>query len=174
MSLRLALAALSTALAVSGCEGERASPSLSDDVPVIDIAALPDIDQTTDQMLDLIEQVRAQVTRLVPATEPWEWNREQMGISCVQEQTGHKGVMRQLRSRVSTHVLSDDEWDRVFPAVRQLASEAGLHDVATPQASSRHDVRFTSDDGRTLVFGSRATTVISGSIACRVAGGPGS
>lgn len=156
------------AVLVAGCGGEREA-ARHVDAPVIDIAQLPDIDQTTDQMIVLIEQARAQVTRLVPATEPWSWTKQQLGMRCVQEQTDREGVMRELRDLVSGHVLSDDEWDRVLPSVRELAAEAGLRNVH-PQGSGDHFVRFTSDDGRSLVFGSRAATMISGNIACRVAG----
>jgi hypothetical protein len=170
--IKLALGALAITLGVSGCGGERESPTSSENVPVIDIAQLPDIDQTTDQMIDLIEQVRAQVARQVPATEPWDWANEQMGMSCVQEKTDRKGVMRGLRDLVSQHALSDEEWNRVYPSVRQLALEAGLNNVAAPQSSDDHDARFTFDDGRTLVFESRTDTTITGSIACRVASGP--
>jgi hypothetical protein len=171
--IKLALCALAIALAVSGCGGDPASPAPDGAAPVIDIAQLPDIDQTTDQMLDLIEQVRAQVTRLVPATDPWDWTDQQLGMSCVQEKTDRKGVMRGLRDLVSRHELTDDEWDRVFPGVRQLAMEAGLNKLAAPQSSDdTHNARFTSDDGRTLVFISRGDTMITGNIACRVASGP--
>jgi hypothetical protein len=170
------LAVLATALTASSCGGgERESPIINEDVPVIDIAQLPDIEATTTQMLDLIEQVRRELVRLVPATEPWEWTRDQMGTSCVQEGTGQKGVSRDLRNLVSQHAFSDPEWELVFPAVRQLAADAGLSGVGAPQNTpGNHDVRFSSDDGRTLVFGSRKATVITGKIACRLSAGPGS
>jgi hypothetical protein len=169
---KLALGALAIALAASGCAGEPDPAVSNESAPVIDIAQLPDIDQTTDQMLDLIEQVRAQVSRLVPATEPWDWTRQQLGMSCVQEKTDRKGVMRGLKDLVSHHALSDDEWDRVYPDVAQLAHESGLSNVAPPQDSAgNHEARFTSDDGRTLVFATRGDTMITANIACRVASG---
>jgi hypothetical protein len=171
----VALAALTTLLMVSGCgRGEPESAIINEDVPVIDIAQLPDIEQTTTQMLDLIERVRAEVTRLVPASAPWEWNRDQTGTSCVQEKTGRKGVSRYLRNLVSKHSFSDAEWELVFPAVRQLATEAGLTDIAAPQNQpGNHDMRFSSDDGRTLMFGSRVASVITGKIVCRQPAGAG-
>lgn len=167
--VKLALGALAIALVVSSCGGERESLNSNESVPVIDIAQLPDIDQATDQMLDLIEQVRAEITRLVPATAPWNWTGEQLGMSCLQEKTDRKGVMRGLRDLVSEHALSDDEWERVYPGVHQLAVEAGLKNVAANQNSSEdHDARFTSDDGRTLVFRSRDATMITANVACRI------
>jgi hypothetical protein len=170
------LAALTALLMVSGCgRGDPESPIINEDVPVIDIAQLPDIEQTTTEMLDLIERVRAEVTRLVPASAPWEWTRDQSGNSCVQESTGHKGVSRDLRNLVSKHSFSDAEWEIVFPAVRQLATDAGLTDIAAPQNQpGNHDMRFSSDDGRTLIFGSRVASLITGKIACRRSAGPGS
>ncbi len=163
------LAVLAVMASAAGCgRGEQESPIINEDVPVIDIAQLPDIEQTTAQMLELIEQIRQEVTRLVPATEPWEWAREQEGFSCTQEKTGQTGVTRHLRSLVSQHAFSDAEWELVFSAVRQLAADAGLTDIGSPQnKSGSHDMRFTSDDGRTLMFGSREATLITGNIACR-------
>lgn len=178
MSLRpgraaVALAALTALLMASGCgSGDGDSPIINEDASVVDIEQLPDIDATTTQMLDLIEQVRQEVTRLVPATDPWEWTRDQQGFSCVQEKTGSKGVGRDLRNLVSQYAFSDAEWDQVFPAVRELAAQSGLKTVAAPQDSvGNHDARFSSDDGRTLVFGSRKATVVTGKIACRLSGG---
>jgi hypothetical protein len=171
----VALAVLAVMVAAAGCgSGDRESPIINEDVPVIDIAQLPDIEQTTAEMLDLIERVRQEITRLVPATEPWEWARDQQGFSCTQKKTGLTGVTRYLRSLVSQHALSDAEWELVFPAVRQLVADAGLTDIASPQdKSGSHDMRFSSDDGRTLMFGSREATLITGNIACRRSAGEG-
>jgi hypothetical protein len=170
LPIRLVLVAVCTMLAISGCgRPDYESPIINEDVPVIDIAQLPDIEQTTTEMIDLIERVRREVTRLVPAAEPWEWTDDQTGSSCVQEETGQKGVRRYLRNLVSDHAFSDVEWEIVFPAVRQLAAGAGLTDIAAPQNKpGNHDMRFSSDDGRTLIFGSRVASVITGRIACRL------
>jgi len=164
-----ATVALAVLMVATGCDRpEPESPIVNQGGPVIDIAQLPDIEQTTTQMVDLMERVSREVTRLVPAAEPWEWNRDQQGFSCKQESTGREGVKRYLRNLNSQHGLTDAEWDLVFPAVRQLASEAGLSEIAAPQNQpGSHDVRITSDDGRTLMFGSREATVISADIACR-------
>jgi len=161
--------ALAVLLAVCGCDRpDYESPVVNQGGPVIDIAQLPDIEQTTTQMVDLMERVSREVTRLVPAAEPWEWTRDQQGFGCKQESTGQDGVKRYLRSLTSQHALTDSEWDRVFPAVRQLASDAGLTEIAAPQNQpGNHDMRITSDDGRTLLFGSRKATLISADIACR-------
>ena len=167
------LVAVTTVLMLSGCERpDYESPILNDDTPQIDIAQLPDIEQTTTEMIELIERVSQEVTRLVPASAPWEWKREQTGTGC--EQNGRKGVHRFLRSLVSQHSFSDAEWELVFPAVRQLAGDAGLTDIAAPQnAPGNHDMRLSSDDGRTLKFGSRVASLITGEIRCRAREGEG-
>ena len=130
----------------------------------MDIADLPDIDETRTQMLALIERVRAEVVRLAPATEPWEWNRDESNAGCVQQGTGRKGTALYLRNLVSAHGLTDAEWDRVFPEVKRIAADHGLTGQWAPHG---HDVRFISDDGRELSFGTAEATVISGTITCR-------
>ncbi len=169
------LVALMSMLLVGGCDRpDHESPIINEDGPVIPIAQLPDIEQTTKEMLDLIERVRVQVTQLVPASEPWTWADDQTGDACVQEETGQHGVRRYLRNLVSDHAFSDAEWDTVFPVVRQLATEAGLTDIAAPQNEpGNHDMRFSSEDGRTLIFGSRVASLITGRITCRAKEGEG-
>lgn len=143
------------------------SPIINEDVPAMDIANLPDIDATRTQMLDLIERVRAEVTRLVPASAPWQWRREEMTSGC--EQDGRQGVMLYFAKLTSERSFTDEEWNTAYPAVARLAAEAGLTDSSAMQDSTQaHDVRFNSDDGRTLVFGSIEASLISGSIACRL------
>ncbi|MCK0176265.1 MULTISPECIES: LppA family lipoprotein [Mycobacteriaceae] len=158
-------------LVTAGCGGsgdDYDSPIVNEDVPVADIADLPDVDQTRAQMLDLIEQVRAEVVRLVPATDPWTWNREESTAGCTQDSTGAKGVAVYFPNLVSEHPFSDAEWAQVYPAVQRLAADAGLTGGSEMQNSTgNHDVRFHSDDGRTLTFGSQAASVISATIACR-------
>lgn len=173
----LVVAVLVSGLVLSACSageqpsepsGRYDSPILNEDVPVVDIAKLPDIEQTRVQMLDLIERVHAEVSRLVPASEPWEWTYDESRGGCTQQGTGRKGVrlyLRKLRSRIS---FTDEQWALVFPVVQRLAGEAGLtSNSAMGNASGNHDVRFNSKDGRTLVFGSREASLITGSIACR-------
>ncbi len=158
------------AIAISGCGGvsDYDSPIINEDIPVMDIADLPDIDQTRAQMLDLIERVRDEVTRLVPASAPWNWNRDESRGGCTQEKTGRKGVSLAFAKLVSTRPFTDAEWDHVFPAVQQLAAEAGLtSNDAMQNSSGNHDVRFSSDDGRTLIFASWKAALITGRIACR-------
>ena len=173
--IAVVLTAVTSLLVFTGCERpDYESPIVNQEGPVIDIAQLPDIDKTTAQMNDLIERIRAEVTRLVPASEPWTWSGQESGNSCVQESTGQKGVSLFLRDLESGHAFSDAEWDVVFPAVRQLAADAGLTDIAAPQnAPGNHDMRFSSEDGRTLMFGSREASVISGTIKCRARAGEG-
>lgn len=158
-------------LAITACSGGGDgydSPILNEDIPVADIADLPDIDQTRTQMLGLIERVRTEVVRLVPASEPWRWNREEATSGCTQEGTGRKGVSLYFANLVSTHAFTDAEWATAYPAVKRLAEEAGLTGASAMQDSSgSHDVRFGSDDGRSLTFGSQVASLISGSIACR-------
>lgn len=171
----MALTAIAALLILSGCDQpERESPIVNQESPAMDIASLPDIEQATTAMTDLMERIRAEVTRLVPASSPWEWSGDQTGTSCVQESTGQKGVQRYLRDLTSRHAFSDTEWGIVFPAVRQLANDAGLTDIAAPQnAPGNRDLRFSSEDGRTLMFGSREASVMSGTIGCRAREGEG-
>lgn len=167
---RSAAAVVVLVFVACGCggSGEYDSPILNEDVPVADIADLPDIEQTRAQMLDLIERVRAEVSRLVPGTEPWWWNRDESRSGCAQKGTDQKGVSLGTRNLVSDTALAGAEWDLVYPTVKQLAADAGLTEVAAmANSSSHHDFRFSSDDGRTLVFVSAEASLISGRIACR-------
>jgi hypothetical protein len=168
---RAACTAAVVALLGSGCsggDGDYDSPIVNEDVPVADIADLPDVDQTKEQMRALIDQVSREVTRLVPATAPWEWNREEMTAPCTQDSTGRTGVAVYFPILGSGHPLTDAEWTLVYPAVQRVAADAGLTGGSEMQNSSgNHDVRFHSDDGRTLTFGSQAATAITATIACR-------
>lgn len=171
---RRALAVLLAAGAITaaGCsdaggEHKPESPITNEDVPAMDIANLPDIEATRTQMLDLIERVRAEVTRLVPASAPWQWRREEMRDGC--DRDGRRGVTLYFANLTSPRSFTDEEWNLALPAVQRLAADAGLTSSSAMQDSSRaHDVRFSSDDGRTLVFGSLEASLITGSIACRL------
>lgn len=158
-------------LVATGCGGDDGgydSPLLNEDVPVVDIADLPDIEQTRAQMLELIERVRAEVTRLVPESEPWREAYEARTTGCRQQATWRKGVTAYLPILTSSISLTDEQWHLVYPAVQRLAAEAGLTEVSASADSSRNrDFRFHSNDGRTLVFGAKEATMLSGSITCR-------
>lgn len=173
----LALVLTTATLALAGCVGGGHSgydsPIINEDVPKMDITNLPDIEATRAQMLDLIERVREQVSRLVPASEPWIWRREESSGSC--ENNGQRGVLLYFANLTSRHSFADDEWALVLPAVERLAAEAGLTNGSAMQNSTgAHDVRITSDDGRELRFGSIEASLITGTIACRLpAGGSG-
>lgn len=150
--------------------GSNKSPITNEDVPAMDIADLPDIEATRTQMLDLIERVRAEVSRLVPASAPWEWRREESRAGC--ERNGRQGVALYFAKLTSPHSFTDEEWNTALPAVQRLTTEAGLtSDTAMQDSSQAHDVRFTSADGRELVFGSIEASLITGTIACRLAPG---
>ncbi|WP_304106569.1 LppA family lipoprotein [Mycolicibacterium bacteremicum] len=179
---RLVVTLTAATLTLAGCGGESDKPSaapsydspiINEDVPKVDIKNLPDIEATRAQMLDLIERVRAEVSRLVPASAPWAWRREEMSGSC--QNNGHQGVTLYFANLTSDHSFTDEEWALVLPAVERLAAEAGLTNGSAMQNSpGAHDVRITSDDGRELRFGSIEASLITGTIACRLpAGGSG-
>jgi hypothetical protein len=154
----------------AGSEDKSDSPIINEDVPKMDIANLPDIDATRAQMLDLIEHVRTEVQRLVPASAPWQWRREEMRDGC--DNNGRQGVTLYFANLTSEHSFTDEEWNIAVPAVQKLAADAGLPDSSAMQNSSgAHDVRFTSDDGRELRFGSIEASLITGTIACRLPAG---
>ena len=156
----------------SGSDDKYDSPIINEDVPKMDIANLPDIDATRAQMLDLIERVRAEVSRLVPASAPWVWRHEEVTDGC--ERDGRQGVTLYFAKLTSPHSFTDEEWKVALPAVQKLAAEAGLEGgTAMQESSGAHDMRFTSGDGRELVFGSIEASLITGSIACRLPAGGG-
>ncbi|MGV0655391.1 LppA family lipoprotein, partial [Mycolicibacterium thermoresistibile] len=111
--------ALLFAVGCGGGDGRYDSPLLNEDVPVVDIADLADIEQTKTQMLDLIERVRAEVARLVPESDPWNWNRDESRGGCTQEKTGRKGVSLSFANLVSTRPFTEGEWNHVLPAVQR-------------------------------------------------------
>lgn len=166
-------------LALAGCSGDGGSsgsgdsydsPITNEDVPKMDIKNLPDIDATRAQMLDLIERVRAEVSRLVPASAPWTWRHKDDWGGC--EQDGLRGVQLYLAKLTSPHSFTDEEWAVVLPAVERLAAEAGLtNGSAMRNSTGAHDVSITSDDGRELRFGSIEASLITGTIACRLSAG---
>lgn len=171
-----------SALVVSGCGTDNSpgaaldttydSPIINEDIPKMDISKLPDIDITRAQMLDLIEQVRAEVARLVPASVPWEWRREEMSGSC--DNDGRQGVTLYFANLTSPHSFTDQEWTVALQAVERLAADAGLNNSSALQNSTgAHDMRITSDDGRELRFGSLEASLITGTIACRLPAGGG-
>lgn len=160
------------AIAVAGCSdggstAEPQSPITNEDVPEMDIANLPDIEATRTQMLDLIERVRAEVTRLVPASAPWETKYEETREGCKRD--GKQGVTLYFAKLVSPRRFTPEEWAVALPAVQRLAAEAGLTESNAMQDTGQdHDIRFNSADGRELVFGSMEASLITGSIACRM------
>lgn len=165
------LAALLLA-ACGGGESGYESPILNQEVPKIDIAKLPDIEETRAQMIGLVDRIRAEVARLVPESDPWTQSYEESRDNCAQQGTGQQGTALYLAKWTSPLSMSDAQWGLAFPAVQRMAADAGLSSVtAMADASRNHDVRFSSEDGRTLVFGSREASLLTGSIACRRAAG---
>jgi hypothetical protein len=157
----------------AGCTGDGSgtadsqSPITNEDVPAMDIANLPDIEATRAQMLDLIERVRAEVVRLVPASAPWETKYEESSEGCKRD--GKQGVTVYFAKLVSPRRFTPEEWAVALPAVQRLAADAGLTETNAMQDTGEdHDIRFNSADGRELVFGSMEASLITGSIACRM------
>ncbi len=165
---RSAAVALAAALvAVSGCAADE-SPITDQAGPMTDLADLPDIDQTEEQMLELIERVRTEVERVVSGTDPWTWAGSPGNGGCGRSGTVREGVNRYLRNLYSPKALTDAEWERALPGVRRIVGAEGLDRLWTPQSSKgSHEVRFSSSDGRQLIFGTRDTTLISGATGCR-------
>ena len=179
MSTTRALAALFAVatMTLAGCGGsdgggtaEPQSPITNEDVPAMDITQLPDIDAANAQMLELLDRVLAEVTRLVPASAPWNIEVEASFGGC--ERDGQQGVTAYLPKWYSPRPFTPEEWAVALPAVQRLAADAGLTDSSAMQDSGQdHDVRFNSADGRELVFGSMEASLITGTIACRLEAG---
>jgi hypothetical protein len=151
----------------TGSDAHYDSPIINEDIPTMDISKLPDIDATRAQMLDLIEEVHTEVTRLVPASAPWTWRHTETREGC--DRNGVQGVTLYFAKLTSSHSFTDEEWKLALPAVERLAAEAGLTNGSAMQNSSgAHDVSITSDDGRELRFGSLEASLITGTIACRL------
>ncbi len=171
--MRKALTALVAAAALlTACQQESSpvankDPVVNKDRANMDIANLPTLRQTQTQMLDLIDRIQVAVSTTVPDTRPWRWNRAWDSSGCVGGAVDGAAALF-FPNLVSERALAEPEWSAVFPAVKDLAAGAGLTEVAMPQdGAGNHDARFTSGDGRELVFGTRVTTLISARVSCR-------
>lgn len=130
----------------------------------MDIDQLPTLKETVPGLLDLIDAVRREITRLVPATAPWRWSGEFSTGGCVTN-----GVELAAPSLVSAHAFTEAEWALVLPAVTRLTAEAGLTGTSQGPAHKpgNYDVSFSSKDGRRLRVLSRYASVIGAYIGCR-------
>lgn len=95
------LAAAAPTLVGCGGDSSGSSPSyessiVNEEVPKMDIKNLPDIEVASAQMVDLIEQVHAEVARLVPASAPWTRRHKDTREGCDQE--GFGGSPNTLRN----------------------------------------------------------------------------
>lgn len=133
----------------------------------MDIDQLPTLKETVPGLLDLIDAVRRDITRLVPATAPWHWSGEFSTSGC---QTG--GVELEAPHLMSAHAFTEAEWALVLPAITRRTAEAGLNGTSQGPAHrpGNYDVDFTSKDGRNLRVLSRHASVITAHIGCRHAG----
>jgi Lipoprotein confined to pathogenic Mycobacterium len=164
------LPGIAALLALSAGCAQPETPIVNKDVPTMDITTLPTIAETQRQMLALIDSVQAEISRAVPATRPWRWHRAWLSSGCLVEgQDG--GASLFFPKLTSDTALSDEQWQQVFPVIKELAADAGLTNVSAPQnATGNHDARFNSNDGRELSLGSRKSTVLSATISCRLSG----
>lgn len=167
---RVAVAAAVAVVVLAACgdDGGYESPIVNEEAPVMDIASLPDIEQTRNQMVALLERMRAEITRLVPRSPAWIGGDEEMRGNCTYNGSVEPGTRLYLAMWTTSISLTDAEWDLVFPAVQRLAAEAGLTEVeAKVDATYNHDVEIRSNDGRTLRIGSKEATLLTGQIDCR-------
>ncbi|BBY55280.1 hypothetical protein H7J07_08920 [Mycobacterium koreense] len=136
---------------------------------MVDAEGLPSITETKAQMLALIDEVQVAVSAVVPATRPWRWKDHWGSGTCLGDKPfGDDGVSLNFPNLVSGYSLSEAQWDLVFPRVRDIAVAAGLTEGWSPNdAAGSHDVRFSSPDGRQLIFVARVATLISARISCR-------
>ena len=157
------------AAVLAGCGGaDDNSPIATAELPMTALADLPDVEDTRTQMLGLIERVRDELVRLVPESAPWRWNRDENWADCTQDGSGEKGLSVSTQNMISSVSFTDAQWDLVFPAVQRVVAAEGLVNVSpTVDSSYNHDVRISSDDGRTLRLGSKEASLIKGYIACR-------
>ncbi len=133
----------------------------------MNIDQLPTLKETVPPLLDLIDAVQREITRLVPATAPWRWTGEFMTDGC--QPSGRRMYFPDL---YSDHAFTAEQWAQVLPAVTRLAAEAGLTGTSQGPAHKpgNYDVSFASNDGRRLRFGSRYASLITAYIGCRNTG----
>ncbi|RDI56003.1 LppA family lipoprotein [Nocardia mexicana] len=131
----------------------------------------PSLEDSAAQLQQLVEQIGAAATELVPGLR-WEWQNDEMSKACPPPYDRTNGRILNLRLYVSTPntPLPDDIWPRFVERVRPLAATVGATAPETMQdQTGKHDVRFVNpDDGTTIKIGSQATTVIGGTVGCRL------
>ena len=130
----------------------------------MDLNQLPTLKETIPPMLALMDAVRHELSRQVPATLPWRWVDEFSSGGCEEG-----GTRLYFPGYYSDHAFSEEQWAQVLPAVTALAADAGLtgSSVGPMEKPGNHDVSFTSGDGRKLRFGSRYATLVTAYVGCR-------
>lgn len=165
-SLLAALARLSMASVVGviviGCgDGKPASSTAT-----FDVAALPGLGATHQEMLDLVFAAQAAAQRISPSTAPWTWFNDYTIMSCAKPVIGH-GATMSLPDLGSSALPTTAERPQVFAAVEVVAGLAGLSTSWSPDVEGEFRlVEFSSGDGRTLRMIADDYLVLTATISC--------
>lgn len=162
--IRLAAAALLLGASCAACSSSEPENS----PPPLDIASLPTLGDTQQDMLDLVVAAQAEVRNISPDTAPWKWLSAYTITDCVGGRVDGGSAMF-LPDLVSSGPLSTEQWTEVYAAVVEVAGDAGL--TETEHQGDMNVVELSSNDGRTLRLSSAENVVLTATISCRRGGG---
>lgn len=167
ISRELSVAVAASALLLGPSSAGCGSAEPASTAPQVDVAALPTLGHTQQDMLDLILAAQTELQRVAPDTAPWKWFSDYTITECVGGRIDGASAMS-LPDLASSGPVSADQWAAIYSAVEKIAGDAGLTEYRGPNDDGdMHAVEFGSSDGRTLGLSATDSVVLTAEISCR-------